>query len=67
MNLHTLVLAIAAAGVLNYAPPTIMPTRNRRLEHGHNMNEDIDLTEKSRRREARKAKLKAVGQRAMTK
>jgi hypothetical protein len=71
VKLSLVLLAVATAGLLHNAPATIMPTRRPAFEPGHDLNDDRDLGEKSRRRAARKAHLKAhlkaAGQRAMAK
>lgn len=58
--------AVAMAALLSAIPGAyaIMPTRRRDLEANFDMNRMIDLGEKDRKRELRKAHLKAAGSRA---
>lgn len=63
-------LAIAAAGVLQAAPPAVMPARRRDFEHGYDMNDMLadagDRHSRQLRKNDRKARMRAAGAKAFT-
>ena len=63
-------LAIAAAGVLQAAPPAVMPTRRRDFENGYDMNDMLadagDRHSRQLRKNDRKARMRAAGAKAFT-